>query len=43
MSIDNIIAQAVANAVKALYGVETDPSAIRPQETKKSLRATSQS
>lgn len=35
MSIDNIIAQAVANAVKALYGVETDPSAIRPQETKK--------
>lgn len=35
MSIDNIIAQAVANAVKALYGVETDPSAIKPQETKK--------
>lgn len=35
MSIDNIIAQAVANAVKALYGVETDPSGVKPQETKK--------
>lgn len=35
MSIDNIIAQAVAHAVKALYGVDTDPSSIVPQTTKK--------
>ncbi len=35
MSIDNIIAQAVARAVNALYGVETDPSSIVPQTTKK--------
>lgn len=35
MSIDNIIAQAVAHAVKALYGVDADPSAIVPQTTKK--------
>lgn len=35
MSIDNIIARAVANAVKALYGVDTDPESVKPQETKK--------
>ena len=35
MSIDNIIAQGVAAAVKALYGVDTDPSQIVPQTTKK--------
>lgn len=35
MSIDNIIAQAVAHAVKALYGVDADPSSIVPQTTKK--------
>ncbi|MCM1517401.1 MAG: arginine--tRNA ligase [Pseudoflavonifractor sp.] len=35
MSIDNIIARAVANAVKALYGMETDPESVKPQETKK--------
>lgn len=35
MLIDNIIAQAVARAVNALYGVETDPSSIVPQTTKK--------
>ncbi len=35
MSIDNIIAQAVARAVNALYGVETAPSSIVPQTTKK--------
>lgn len=35
MSIDNILAQAVAKAVKELYGVDTDPSSIVPQTTKK--------
>ncbi len=35
MSIDNIIAQAVARAVKELYNVDTDASAITPQTTKK--------
>ncbi len=35
MSIDNIIAQAVAKAVKELYNVEVDASAITPQTTKK--------
>jgi len=35
MSIDNIIAQGVARAVKELYGVECDPTAIVPQTTKK--------
>ena len=35
MSIDNIIAQAVARAVKELYGVDADPASIVPQTTKK--------
>ncbi len=35
MSIDNIIAQAVAKAVKKLYNVEVDASTITPQTTKK--------
>ena len=35
MSIDSIIAQAVARAVKELYGVDTDPASIVPQTTKK--------
>ncbi len=35
MSIDDIIAQAVARAVHDLYGVESDPSSIVPQTTKK--------
>ncbi len=35
MSIDDIIAQAVARAVHDIYGVETDPSSIVPQTTKK--------
>ena len=35
MSIDNIIAQAVAHAVKALYGVDAYPSSIVTQTTKK--------
>lgn len=35
MSIDAIIAQAVAHAVKELYGVETPVDSIKPQETKK--------
>ena len=35
MSIDDIIAQAVARAVRELYGVECDPSSIVPQTTKK--------
>lgn len=34
MSIDNIIAQSVANAVKALYGIDCDASTIVPQTTK---------
>lgn len=35
MSIDNIIAQSVANAVKALYDIDCDASTIVPQTTKK--------
>ncbi len=35
MSIDNVISAAVAKAVKALYGIEADPSAISPQSTRK--------
>ena len=35
MSIDNIIAQAVAKAVKGLYNVEVEASSITPQTTKK--------
>ncbi len=35
MSIDDIIAQAVARAVHELYGVECNPSSIVPQTTKK--------
>ena len=35
MSIDNIISQAVAQAVKALYSVEADPAKIVPQATRK--------
>ncbi|MBQ4345223.1 MAG: arginine--tRNA ligase [Muribaculaceae bacterium] len=35
MSIDNIIAQSVANAVKALYDIDCDESTIVPQTTKK--------
>ena len=35
MSIDNIIAQGVARAVKELYGVECDHASIVPQTTKK--------
>ena len=35
MSIDNIIAKAVSQAVKELYGIDTDPAQIVPQSTKK--------
>ncbi len=35
MSIDVIIAEAVARAVKALYGVDADPASIVPQATRK--------
>lgn len=35
MSIDSIIAEAVAKAVKELYGVEADATSIQPQTTKK--------
>ncbi|MDE7142194.1 MAG: arginine--tRNA ligase, partial [Muribaculaceae bacterium] len=35
MSIDQIIAEGVAKAVKALYGIDADPSAIVPQATRK--------
>ena len=35
MSIDNILAQAVAKAVKELYGIEAAPQSIVPQQTKK--------
>ncbi|MCM1522508.1 MAG: arginine--tRNA ligase [Muribaculaceae bacterium] len=35
MSIDSIIAQAVSRAVKELYGVETTPESIVPQDTPK--------
>lgn len=35
MSIDTLLSQAVARAVKELYGVDTDPASIVPQTTKK--------
>lgn len=35
MSIDNIIAKAVANALKELYNIDVDPSTIVPETTKK--------
>ncbi|MDE6081789.1 MAG: arginine--tRNA ligase, partial [Muribaculaceae bacterium] len=35
MSIDNIIAKAVSQAVKELYGIDTAPAQIVPQSTKK--------
>ena len=35
MSIDQIISQGVAKAVKELYGLDTDASAIVPQATRK--------
>ncbi|MDE5940725.1 MAG: arginine--tRNA ligase, partial [Muribaculaceae bacterium] len=35
MSIDQIVAQGVAKAVKELYGVEADANSIVPQTTKK--------
>ncbi len=35
MSIDQIIAEGTAKAVKALYGVDADPSSIVPQATRK--------
>ena len=35
MSIDNIISNAVSQAVKSLYGVDTAPEAIVPQATRK--------
>ncbi len=35
MSIDDIVAQGVARAVKELYGVEADPKGIVPQTTRK--------
>ncbi len=35
MSIDVIVAEAVARAVKALYGIEADPTTIVPQATRK--------
>ena len=35
MSIDNIISQAVANAVKALYDIDAEATSIVPQTTKK--------
>ena len=35
MSIDKIIAQAVADALKSLYGADTAPDSIVPQSTKK--------
>ncbi len=35
MNIDNVISRAVAQAVKALYDIDTDPSAIVPQATRK--------
>ena len=35
MSIDNIIAQGTARAVKALYNVDVDAATIQPQTTKK--------
>lgn len=35
MSLDNIIAEATARAVKELYGVDADPAKIEPQATRK--------
>ena len=35
MSLDNIISQAAARAVKELYGVDADPASITPQTTRK--------
>ena len=35
MTIENILAQGAADAVKALYGAEIDPSALKPSATKK--------
>ncbi|MDE5627947.1 MAG: arginine--tRNA ligase [Muribaculaceae bacterium] len=35
MSIDQIISQAVANAVENLYGVTVDPASVNPQATRK--------
>lgn len=35
MSIDKILSEAVATAVKSLYGVDTDPASITPQATRK--------
>ncbi|MCM1029012.1 MAG: arginine--tRNA ligase [Pseudoflavonifractor sp.] len=35
MSIDNIISQAVATALKALYGIEATPASVNPQATRK--------
>ncbi|MDY3857770.1 MAG: arginine--tRNA ligase, partial [Muribaculaceae bacterium] len=35
MSIDDIVAQGVARAVKELYGIDTDASKIVPQTTRK--------
>lgn len=35
MSLDNIIAEATAKAVKELYGVDADPAKIEPQATRK--------
>ena len=35
MSLDKIISESTAKAVKALYGIDTDPAAIVPQATRK--------
>ncbi|MDE6468636.1 MAG: arginine--tRNA ligase, partial [Muribaculaceae bacterium] len=35
MTIDNVISNAVAKAVEALYGIKTDPATITPQATRK--------
>ena len=35
MTIEQIITGAVAKALKELYGVETDPASIVPQQTRK--------
>ena len=35
MSIDDIVAQGVARAVRELYGVDADPKSIVPQTTRK--------
>lgn len=35
MTIDNVISNAVAKAVEALYGIKTDPASITPQATRK--------